>query len=328
MIKKIQTTLLMMIIAITFAGCSGPVSNEPVRKSDMAFDTIIMLTIYDENAEELLDKCFEMCRDFENKWSRTIETSEISQINQAGGAAVTVSDETIELLRKGVKYSELSGGVFDITIAPVTELWDFKTKPGTLPDAATIAEAVTHVNYKNIQISGNEVTLTDPHAKIDLGGIAKGYIADQLKAYLKSQNVEHAMINLGGNVLTIGTKPDGSAFQIGIQRPFDETGQAFTSVSVRDESVVSSGSYQRYFELNGKIYHHIIDPKTGYPFDHNLLGVTIISEHSVDGDALSTTCFSLGLDKGMELIRSLDEVEAIFITDDYELHYSNPSEAK
>ena len=154
-------------------------------------------------------------------------------------------------------------------------------------------------------------------------GIAKGYIADQMKAYLNQKGITSGYINLGGNVLALGAKTDGSAYTIGIQRPFGEENEAIASVSITDQTVVSSGVYERYFEVDGTRYHHILDTATGYPYDNGLLEVTIITGASVDGDGLSTTCFSLGLEDGMALVESLDATEAIFITDDYEVHTSS-----
>lgn len=157
---------------------------------------------------------------------------------------------------------------------------------------------------------------------IDLGAIAKGYIADRLKDFLVENQVTSATIDLGGNILCVGDKPDGSAFRIGIRQPFGDQGSPMLVVPVSGWSVVTSGIYERYFEEDGTLYHHILNPSTGYPCENNLLSVTILSEHSVDGDALSTTCFSLGLSDGMALIDSLDEIYAVFVTDDYNIHYS------
>ena len=145
-------------------------------------------------------------------------------------------------------------------------------------------------------------------------------MADQLKEYLMSEGVESGLINLGGNMLAIGTKPDGSSFNIGIQKPFDKQGSAITSVKTNNSSVVSSGVYERYFEIDNNIYHHILNTETGVPYDNGLLSVTILSPKSVDGDALSTACFALGLEEGMKLINSLEDTDAIFITDDYKLY--------
>ena len=270
----------------------------------------------------MLEGCEKLCKKYDSMFSNKIEDSEISRINSAGGNPVEVSKETIKLIKKGIYYSEMSDGVFDITIAPVSNLWDFKAETPLVPSPEAIAEAVSHVNYENIIIRDNTVKLTDPHAGIDLGAIAKGYIADRIKDYLEEEGVRHAMINLGGNVLAMGSKLDGSDYNIGIQEPFDETGEPITSVKISDKSVVTSGIYQRYFKADGKIYHHILDPNTGYPCENNLYSVTILTDSSLTADALSTTCFLLGYDRGMKLINQLDNVDAVFITNDNQIHYS------
>lgn len=311
--------LLLLSATLMITGCSNPVK-EPIEKTGIHFDTVINIKLYDTDDTGLLENCFKFCDEFEQTVSRTLEASEIYKINHAEGKPIEVSDVTIELLQKGIEYGELTSGKFDITIAPLSELWDFKNNPGKLPTQNEIVEALSHVNYKNIIIEGNTVTLTDPKAAIDLGGIAKGYMADQLKEYLISEGVNSGLINLGGNMLAIGTKPDGSDFNIGIQKPFDKQGTAITSVKTNDSSVVSSGVYERYFELNDRIYHHILDTEKGFPYDNGLLSVTILSSESVDGDALSTACFALGLDEGMKLINSLENTEAIFITNDYAIY--------
>ena len=236
---------------------------------------------------------------------------------------VGVHDETIALLQKGLDYGTQSEGRFDITVGKLSSLWDFSNNTGTIPASAEIEAAVASIDYTKVQIDGNQVTLTDPNSQIDLGGIAKGYIADKMKSYLLENGVKSGLINLGGNVLTIGTKEDGSAYNIGIQRPFDDSGKAIASVEVTDQTVVSSGVYERYFYVGDELYHHLLDTSTGYPIKNDLLGVTIICTDSVDGDALSTTCFSLGLEKGMAFVESLEQVEAIFITEDYEVHTSS-----
>lgn len=315
--NKLLSICFLTACCLFLSACSS--SEEPISKQGFLLDTVIQITLYDTENESLLDESFAICEKYEQLLSRTIESSDVSRINEANGKPVTVSDDTIALIQKSLTYSELSDGAFDITIAPLSSLWDFKDQK-TIPDSNDIEEARKLVDYHAIRIDNNSVTLTNPEASIDLGAIAKGYIADKIKEYLVSENVKSGLINLGGNVLTIGTKPDGSAWNIGIQKPFDEQNAAITSVHLSDESVVTSGVYERYFKQNGIIYHHILDAKTGYPYQNGLLGVTIISKESVDGDALSTTCFALGLEKGMELIRSLPDVEAIFITDDYQLH--------
>jgi len=316
---KTFTLSIFLTIALILSGCIKT-TKEPIEKTGIHFDTVISIRIYDSNDSSILDECFSHCAEFEQLISRTIKSSEIYKLNHASGNPVTVSDTTLELLKKGIEYGDLTDGKFDITVAPLSELWDFKNNTGCLPSEEDIKEALSHVNYKNIQINGNQVTLTDPKSAIDLGGIAKGYMADQLKDYLLSKGVKSALINLGGNMLTVGSKPDGSKFNIGIQKPFDKQGSTITSVSVSDTSVVSSGVYERYFEVENTIYHHILNTENGYPYNNGLLSVSILSTESVVGDALSTACFALGLEDGLKLIRSLEGIDAIFITEDFKIH--------
>ena len=212
---------IILTVCLLLSGCTSPSAKEPISKSGIFFDTLISIKIWGTN-DLILDDCFALCTKYENKFSRTISDSEVSKINKSSGAPVEVSDETIELIQKGLDYGKLSNGVFDITIAPLSSLWDFKNNTGEIPADSLIQEAKSHVNYKNVVIDGNTVQLLDSKASLDLGGIAKGYIADRLKEFLRENNIEHAMINLGGNVLTIGGKPDDTPFRIGIQKPFAE----------------------------------------------------------------------------------------------------------
>lgn len=318
---KLTCSLLAFFLffcSFSFVGCGR--SKEPVFKSDFYFNTVITITLYGEENASYIDDCFKLASHYENLFSNTIADSDISKINNANGTPVTVDDDTIELLQKGIYYGDLSQGQFDITIGKLSSLWDFPNNSGTVPSESDIEATLSTIDYHAIVIDGNEVSLSNPDAMIDLGGIAKGYIADKMKDYLNEKGITSGMINLGGNVLTLGDKPDGSNYNIGIQKPFSDDGTAIASVEVSDETVVSSGVYERYFYVGDNFYHHILNPKTGYPYDNNLLGVTIICPKSVDGDGLSTTCFALGLEDGMKLIESLDDTEAVFITDDYELH--------
>ena len=316
--KYFSRLILLIFVIVLLCGCSTT-TKEPLSKTGFYFDTVITITLYDTKDEELLNTCFDYCKEFENLVSRTIPTSDISRINTANGSPINVSDITIGLIKKGIEFGELTDGAFDITIAPLMDLWDIKNNPGNPPSENDIKKVLSHVNYKNISIVENSVTLSDPEASIDLGGIAKGYMADILKEYLLSKGVTSAIINLGGNVLTLGCKPDGNAFHIGIQKPFNEQNTTITSVQIKDGSVVTSGSYERYFKVNDTIYHHILNTDNGYPCDNELLSVTILSEDSIDGDALSTSCFALGLEEGQKLIHSLEDIDAIFITKDYEI---------
>lgn len=324
---------LLLSAALCLSSCGQ--KKEPVVKSGFYFDTVISITLYGESEmlSPLFEEVFALCARYEAMLSRTVKDSDIARINEAAGTPVAVHPETISLLRTACSYAELTDGLVDPTVAPLLLLWGFgdagasvpPSAPSVPPDADALAEARSHVNYHSIVIDeqAGTVMLTDPHAAIDLGFIAKGYIADRIRDYLISQNVAGAIINLGGNVLCIGEKPDHSPYRVAVKYPFGGAEDVITTLSVRDQSVVTSGVYERFIELDGVRYHHILHPQTGYPVENGLLSVTIVTDSSTDADALSTACFVLGLTDGMALIESLDNTEALFITEDYELHYSS-----
>ena len=317
--KKRLFLTIFTIVSVILSGCQAKAS-PPASRTAFYLDTVITITLYDVSSadgELLLDDCMALIESYENLFSKTIAGSDVWNINHSAGAAVTVHEDTERLLEVALSYAAQYDGIIDPAIGTLSALWDFNdTGNHLVPSPAEITEALSHVSYKNIILEGNQVTLTDPDTRIDLGFIAKGYIADRLKAYLLSRNVNSAIINLGGNVLTIGRKPDGSPYQVGIQKPFDERGATALILSVSDTSLVSSGNYERYFETDNTLYHHILSTLDGYPVDSGLSQVTILSENSVDGDALSTLCFILGYEKGRALIDSLPDVEAVFITKD------------
>lgn len=319
--KLRQMIAVLSSVAMLLCGCSSTSANDRTY-SDTLYDTVIKVQILDPVDKDVMDGLKTLCKKYDTMFSMYVEGSDIYNINHAGGAPVSVSQDTATLIQKGIYYSSLSNGSFDITIGAVSQLWDFTSGTGTVPDESSIAAALTHVNYKNIAVSGTTVQLADPEAAIDVGAIAKGYIADRVKSYLKENGVKHAVIDLGGNILLIGSKTDGSKYNIGIQKPFSETGEPITSVKVSDKSVVTTGIYQRYFKENGKIYHHILDPHTGYPCENNLYSDTIITNSSLTADALSTTCFLMGYEAANNLIDQLDNVDAVFITNDNEIHYT------
>lgn len=329
----------LLLSSAAFSGCSLKAntaensdagSQEPVSATAIKLNTAVTVTIYDSQDRELLTECMNLCDKYEKIFSRTASDSELYQLNHRELTPVAGTEDTFqvsnplaELIRKGLYYSELSEGAFDIAIEPLTSLWDFTAEDPQVPENRLIQEALTKCDYHNVSVSdNNEVILKTEDTAIELGAIAKGYIADRLKDYLISQGVKSAIINLGGNVLCIGGKPDDSSFKIGIQKPFADRSETIAVMDIKDKSVVSSGVYERCFEQDGTLYHHLLNPRTGYPYDNGLIAVTIISDESVDGDALSTTCFALGLEDGMKLAESLDNVQAFFVTSDYEIHYT------
>ena len=317
--------MILLISVLMFSGCT-PKQAEPVSQTSFLLNTISTISVYnmpEEKANKIIEDTFALCSEYENKLSKTISSSEISKINSSNGEWVEVSDETAELINLSLKYSEISNGKFDITISPVTDLWDFNGNGSKKPAEHEIAEALKHVGYENIEISGNKIRLSDPKASIDLGGIAKGFIGDKAKEFMLENGVSKAIISLGGNILLIGPEDEDHLFSVGIQEPFSQTGVLFGKLYLKDTSVVTSGVYERFLYDNNTLYHHILDTNTGYSANTGLNSVTIISSSSADADALSTTCFLLGAEKGMELIENTDDTEAVFITDKNEPIYSS-----
>lgn len=292
------------------AAPSGEAPAQPVVETAFAFDTVITLTAYCDEA--VMAQLLERCRYFEERFSRTLEGSDVWNINHAGGAAVEVAAETAEVIRRGLEFGEASGGLFDITIGAVSSLWDFKE--GVRPADEELREAVTHVDYRCVQLEANTVTLSDPRAMIDLGGIAKGYIADDLGRMLREAGCGSAIINLGGNVAVVGGKPDGSPWRVGVQDPNAPTGSAVVAaIDCEDASVVTSGLYERTFTQDGVRYHHILDPRTGYPAETDLASSSIVCDSSLEGDACATWMFLLGHDGALEYLESADGLEGMVV---------------
>ncbi len=327
---KQKYTLLVLILVIFYScSCTGKAHSPEAdvkTKTGFFFDTVITITIYDDVSDQLLDDCIDICKKYELLFSRTIPQSDISRIN-SGEQGFVADSETIQLINTGFYYSQISKGALDLTLAPVIQLWDFTSGNDEIPSDSDIKEALQKTGYEklynNEYTKGTQLTsdmLINSGLSLDVGAIAKGYIADKLKEYLTNNGVRSAFIDLGGNILCIGSKPDSSPFKVGIRKPFSESNELMKIVEVSGRSVVTSGVYERSFYKDGKLYHHIIDSSTGYPVDNNLLSVTIISDKSVDGDALSTACFVLGKDKGMELVNSLDNITAYFIDTDYRIY--------
>lgn len=293
---KKSVTLPMMLILLLLCGCnSGETENSETR---FLLDTVCTVTA--DCGDDIINGAFSLCENLERTLSKTVTDSDVYKLNNTEGF-VSVSDGTLKTVERALYYSELSGGKFDITIAPVSALWDFKNQ--VIPSKDEISEALQNVDYHSIEIKNGEIS--SGTKQIDLGGIAKGYIADRATEYLKENGAENALVNFGGNICMIGE------YNIGIQKPFDDS--VIASISLKDKCVVTSGIYERYIESDGKIYHHILDPKTGYGAENELASVTVIGEKALDCDALSTVCMLLGTESGMDIINNTADTEAVFI---------------
>lgn len=315
--KQRSIGLVLCLLLAVLSGCTG--QKQSISKTDFVFDTVVTLTAYGNVDTAVLDEALSLCQTYDALLSRTKPGSDVFKLNAAQGEWVQVDERTYALLEKAAAYSELSGGCFDITTAPLTQLWNFKAEQPRVPSKEAVEEALLKVDYHRVEMrNGNEVRLNGG-AQIDLGGIAKGYVADRVAEFLKDRGVHHAIIDLGGNVLAFGGLADGRPFTIGIQDPAGERGTLMATYTATDLSWVTSGSYERYFEVDGQRYHHILDPKTGYPAQNGLASVTIFSSQSVEGDALSTACFVAGPEKGMAIIEAQPGVEALFVLDGGEI---------
>lgn len=360
--RKLYILLLVVILVlmIGLSSCGG--GNTPwngYSKQSFYFDTICEITIFgfgegqvqvdtqenfDKVSNEVITDTFKLMSDFENTLSRTVEGSDVDRINKAKGEAVQVSPETLEVIEKGMEFGDVSGGTFDITVGKASVLWDFHEsitdEPSEVPSEEALKEASKHIDYMKIQVDekAGTVKLTDPEMILDLGGIAKGYIADKTAEYLGSRGVVSAIVNLGGNIEVIGGKnlsfisgdQEQADFVLGIRDPGSADGGLLGVYPGKDITVVTSGTYERFIEVDGVRYHHILDPKTGYPVDTDVEQVSIIasSGHSVDCDGLSTACLALGVEKGTELIQALNDdgrygnIEGIFVSTEGEVTYT------
>ena len=289
----------MLLLLLLLCGCSQDENKALNSETRFLLDTAC--TVSADCDDETLSGAFAVCEELEKLLSRTVKGSDVYKLNEADGF-VSVSDDTLRLLEKSVYYGSLTDGKFDITVCPVSELWDFKNQ--IVPSRSEIAEALKNVDYHSIEIKENTANLNGK--KIDLGGIAKGYITDKVISYFESKGVKKALVNLGGNIGMTGK------FNIGIRKPFTE--EILLNMPLENQSAATSGIYERYIEKDGEIYHHVLDPATGYGVKNELSSVTVIGNNSADCDALSTACLLLGTEKGKAIIENTAGTEAVFIS--------------
>lgn len=298
---------IIMIIAVAMSGCgsnnkNAADSNEEYTADIFAMDTYMTLTAYGKNSEEAVNKAIAEINRLDRMFSVGNTNSDVTRVNNQGSADVT--EETAFLINMAVSMGEKTNGAYDVTIYPIMELWGFTTKNYNVPEQSKIEETLKKVSYKNVSVNGTNVQLSGG-SMVDLGGIAKGYTSSRVMEIFKECGIEHGIINLGGNVQVLGDKTDGSSWRVAVQNPDNENGY-LGILSTTDNAVITSGGYERYFEQNGVVYHHIIDPDTGYPSDSDLTSVTIVCADGTTADALSTGLFVMGLDKAKEFYRSSD----------------------
>ena len=328
--NKVISLLIGIFLIFSLIGCTNSKDDsKPLSKTEYFMGTVVTVTLYDNKSEKIIDKAFEEVKKIEQLVSINMDGTELDEVNNNSGIKpVKVSDDTYNIIKKGLEYSSLTNGSFDITIGPLVKLWSIGLPEAKVPTLDEIKGPLKYINYKDVEINDSEKTvfLKKTGMIIDLGGIAKGYTADVIAQTLKDEGVEKAIIDLGGNIYALGEKSENTLWRIGIQNPDQTRGEIVGSINVKDKSIVTSGIYERFIEQDGVKYHHILSPESGYPYDNEIAGVTIISDKSIDGDALSTSVFSMGITKGLEFINSQPDTEAIFITKDHKIYLTEGSQ--
>lgn len=305
LLEYYKKRLILCLTLLLLTSCSDEIyMNETTT---FALDTIITMKI-STGDDEILSDCVSMINEYEQIFSRTIPDSDISNFNDSIDGIMNPSDSTLELITKSIDIATKTDGQFNPALEPVTSLW----KEDSIP--AKIDIDLTHIDYTQIHISDGGIYKTDPGIRLDFGGIAKGYICEKVTEYLITQNVEYGILSFGGNISAFGTRPDGEKWKVGIRNPYDES-DIVGNLCIDGGYVSVSGDYQRYFEVDGKRYHHIIDPSTGYPVDNGVHSVAVWCYDGTLADALSTALFVMGVDEGMKYhTAGIYEFEVMFIT--------------
>ncbi|MBP2099858.1 FAD:protein FMN transferase [Enterococcus rivorum] len=336
--RKSLTAALLVTLVLFIAACgktekadAPKINDTPYSDEQFLLGTYVQVRIYDDGKEAVLDKAFDRVKELGDKITVNQKGSEIDEVNQqAGIKPVKVSDDIYPLLKRAYEYSEDSQGGFDMAIGPITQLWHIGFDDARKPSQEEIDQALKLVDYKKVKLNDKDKTvyLEEKGMQLDLGAIAKGFITDEVVKVLQDNGVTTAIVDLGGNVFVLGHSPRGEKedWNVGIQDPNKARNTVIGTIKESNKTLVTSGIYERYLKADGKTYHHLFDPKTGYPFDNDIAGVTIITEKSIDGDGLSTAVFAMGVKKGLEYAESLKNVDTIFVTKEDKVYVSKDIE--
>lgn len=324
--KKLLSLSILFVFSFTLISCGKEKVSDPLSKTNFFMGTVVTITLYDNQDEAIINKAFDRVKEIESLVSINTTGTELDKVNDnAGIAPVKVSNDTYTIVKKGLEYTKLTNGAFNIAIGPIVKLWSIGLPEARIPEQYEIAEKLNYIDYNNLELNDNDQTifLKKKGMLIDLGGIAKGYTADQISLILRNEGVTSAIIDLGGNIYALGKKAENTPWKIGIQNPSLNRGEIVGSIQVENKSIVTSGIYERFIEDGDKKYHHILSSETGYPYENEIAGITIISNTSMDGDALSTSVFAMGVEKGLEFVNSQKDIEAIFITKNNKIFLSD-----
>lgn len=312
--KLILSTLLICVI-LSLAGCA----KKPVVAEASLMNTVMRVSLYgtQTQADEVIDTVMQI----DNKFSKTAATSEIFALNHSMGAQYKVSDDTYSLIERIIKISNDTGGAFDPTLGAVVDLWGIGTERESVPSEDSLNSALSKTDYKQIVLN-EENNISIGNTLLDLGGAVKGYALDLVAAKLNALGVDSAVVSIGGSVYAKGTKPDGAKYKVGIRDPYKEAQDYFATIELENSCVSTSGTYERGFYVGDKYYHHIFDPKTGYPVDNELISVTIISQDGLLTDVYSTALFVMGLENGFSFAKQ-NNIAAIFVTKDKDVYLTD-----
>ncbi|WP_246369683.1 FAD:protein FMN transferase [Saccharibacillus deserti] len=333
--KMIKTAAAAVILTTVLSGCgqeSGRTAQaaqteqaQPLSATFYVYDTVATIKIYDEKAtEQHIDGIRDLLGRIDLELSRTNEKSDLYKVNaEAGKSAVKVSRGTFDVVKMALQYAKDTNGLLDPSIGPLINLWDIGHEGAQVPAKPDLDKARSLTDYRSVTLdeANRTIKLEKKGMVLDLGSIGKGYAADQVSAYLHDHRLDSALINLGGSsIIAVGGKPGGADWNVGLQDPDKNRGSRLGKIQINDETIDSSGVYERFFIQDGVRYHHILDPRTGYPTQNGLKSITIVSDKATDADALSTAAFVMGLEDGMAYIEQQPGVEAFFIMDDNQIH--------
>ncbi len=319
---RITVPLILCIFPLAFGSCSG---ESVVTESYFALGTVCSISLHTGGSQDLLMEAGELIRETEDRMSLSVEGSEVVRVNRgAGERPVAVSEETLTVIEKGLEISAAGEGAFDISIGPVVALWGIGTDHAAVPSPQELSSALERVDFRDVRTDSEAGTVYLMRAGmgLDLGGIAKGWAADKVKTFLTAEGVTSGLIDFGGNILTIGSKPNGESWRIGIQHPDSRRGTYIGVLLVTDKAVVTSGKYERFFIHEEVRYHHIMDARTGYPVENGIASVSIVAPDSITADGMSTAVFSLGLERGSALIDQTPGVDCIIIMENADVYVS------
>lgn len=331
--NKVGSALVILMLTGSLTACSpaqnqSPDKNQATEVEGFVMGTVISQKVYGQNGQKAADETMARMQYLDGLLTFNAPEGDIYKLNEnAGQKKVELNPITLNIIKKAQQVAELSNGAFDVTVGPLVKSWGIGTEQERVPSPEEIKKLLPLINYKDLAVDDPAAGLNKAGQMVDLGGIAKGYAGDEAIQIYKKNGITSGFVNIGGNVVTLGSKPDGSPWTVGIRNPRPREGMSGQSivgtVTVTDKAVVTAGDDQRYFEQAGKRYHHILDPHTGYPAQSDLVSVTLITDSSFDADALDTAVFILGLEKGKEILRRYGGVEAVFLTTDKKIYVTD-----